>query len=112
MPANELVNSGTFSIANFIHWATQVNDTGQLVNLTLTAQWLLFGAFFLAFAVKIPMWPFHSWLPDAHSEAPAGGSVVLAALMLKLGAYGFYVLYYRLFQQLQQRLIGFWLVFH
>ncbi|MBK2125626.1 complex I subunit 4 family protein [Fangia hongkongensis] len=89
MPANELVNSGTFSIANFIHWATQVNDTGQLVNLTLTAQWLLFGAFFLAFAVKIPMWPFHSWLPDAHSEAPAGGSVVLAALMLKLGAYGF-----------------------
>jgi NADH-quinone oxidoreductase subunit M len=52
-------------------------------------QWFLFIAFFLAFAVKIPMWPFHSWLPDAHTEAPAGGSVILAALMLKLGAYGF-----------------------
>ena len=89
MPSTSLVDAGTFSINNFIHWATQVNNTGQLLNITLTAQWLLFGAFFLAFAVKIPMWPFHSWLPDAHSEAPAGGSVILAALMLKLGAYGF-----------------------
>ena len=89
LPSASLVDSGTFSIQNFIFWATQANDMGQLVNITLTAQWLLFGAFFLAFAVKIPMWPFHSWLPDAHSEAPAGGSVVLAALMLKLGAYGF-----------------------
>jgi NADH-quinone oxidoreductase subunit M len=52
-------------------------------------QWWLFIAFFLAFAVKIPMWPLHTWLPDAHTEAPAGGSVILAALMLKMGAYGF-----------------------
>ena len=89
MPASSLVDLGSFSMANFINWATEVNFAGDLINLTLTAQWLLFGAFFLAFAVKIPMWPFHSWLPDAHSEAPAGGSVVLAALMLKLGAYGF-----------------------
>lgn len=87
--SSNLVDSGTFSIQNFIFWATQVNNMGELVNISLTAQWLLFGAFFLAFAVKVPMWPFHSWLPDAHSEAPAGGSVVLAALMLKLGAYGF-----------------------
>ncbi|WP_337877661.1 NADH-quinone oxidoreductase subunit M [Caldimonas sp.] len=57
--------------------------------LPLDVQMLLFGAFFLAFAVKVPMWPVHTWLPDAHVEAPTGGSVVLAAILLKLGAYGF-----------------------
>ena len=57
--------------------------------LPLAAQTLLFFAFFAAFSVKVPMWPVHTWLPDAHVEAPTGGSVVLAAIMLKLGAYGF-----------------------
>src|SRR6188768_1724518 len=57
--------------------------------LTLHTQALLFFAFLAAFSVKVPMWPVHTWLPDAHVEAPTGGSVVLAAIMLKLGAYGF-----------------------
>lgn len=70
--------TGSFMIADFYN-----------LHLPIEAQWLLTAAFWLAFAIKIPMWPVHTWLPDAHTEAPAGGSVVLAALMLKMGAYGF-----------------------
>jgi NADH-quinone oxidoreductase subunit M len=70
--------TGTFDLA-----------TWQGAKIAMAPQILLFIAFFLAFAVKVPMWPVHTWLPDAHVEAPTGGSVVLAAIMLKLGAYGF-----------------------
>jgi NADH-quinone oxidoreductase subunit M len=70
--------NGSFNILDF-----------HKVPLGMTAQTLLFFAFFASFSVKVPMWPVHTWLPDAHVEAPTGGSVVLAAITLKIGAYGF-----------------------
>jgi NADH-quinone oxidoreductase subunit M len=70
---------------------TGTTDIPTLMRVTLPVglQYWLWLAFFASFAVKIPMWPFHTWLPDAHVEAPTAGSVMLAAVLLKLGAYGF-----------------------
>jgi len=75
----------------YLYGQTGSFDLFKFMNapLSMTAQQLIFIAFLLAFAVKVPMWPVHTWLPDAHVEAPTGGSVILAAIMLKMGGYGF-----------------------
>jgi NADH-quinone oxidoreductase subunit M len=89
-------SGGSFSLADW-----------YLLPLTLDEQILIFLSFFAAFAVKVPMWPVHTWLPDAHVEAPTGGSVVLAAIMLKLGGYGFLRLSLPIAPDASQYLSGF-----
>src|SRR5437870_762335 len=78
-----LLQTGQVSFGQFqIHWFGRVTSS-------LSVETLLFGAFFLAFAIKVPLFPLHTWLPDAHVEAPTAGSVILAGILLKMGTYGF-----------------------
>ena len=74
-----------------IYWITGTTDVIELYKLGIDAKYqnLLWLAFFSSFAVKTPMWPVHTWLPDAHVEAPTAGSVLLAAILLKMAGYGF-----------------------
>jgi NADH-quinone oxidoreductase subunit M len=85
---------GSFLFLVAIIYLYNVSETFSILDwyrvpLALDVQILIFIAFFLSFSVKVPMWPVHTWLPDAHVEAPTGGSVILAAITLKIGAYGF-----------------------
>ncbi len=91
--------SGSFGILDF-----------QAMSIPLAVQLWLFFAFFAAFAVKVPMFPVHTWLPDAHVEAPTGGSVILAAIMLKMGAYGFLRFSLPILPDASQALAGFMIV--
>ena len=81
----------TLYFQHYTQFQTYSFDITELMRTSfrLTVQWWVFWAFFVGFAVKVPMFPFHTWLPDAHTEAPTAGSVVLASVLLKMGTYGF-----------------------
>ncbi len=94
--ATQLVGwtAGTFDIplltTELERWTAFMGENGAFLGIPIeTVKGLAFFGFFLAFAIKVPVWPFHTWLPDAHGEAPTAGSMLLAGVMLKLGAYGF-----------------------
>jgi NADH-quinone oxidoreductase subunit M len=92
-----------------MYWHTGTTDIPTLMSAKFPAdmQWWLWFAFFASFAVKLPMWPVHTWLPDAHVEAPTAGSVILAAILLKMGAYGFLRFSLPMFPIASQQLAGF-----
>jgi NADH-quinone oxidoreductase subunit M len=96
------LSTGTFDIIQLMDVWVNIPAGGQLPNTNLSVdivKTIAFWAFFLAFAIKIPIWPFHTWLPDAHTQAPTAGSMILAGVLLKLGAYGFLRLVVPLFPE-------------
>ncbi len=103
------MTAGTFDIAQLTQdWPNFSPEGGVFLGASIeTVKALAFLGFFVAFAIKVPVWPFHTWLPDAHSEAPTAGSMLLAGVMLKLGAYGFIRLVIPLFPDVWGAEIGF-----
>ncbi|MCP4358618.1 MAG: NADH-quinone oxidoreductase subunit M [Chloroflexi bacterium] len=95
------LSTGTFDIVQLYDvWVNMSSGTLPVIGISTEAvKWFAYVAFFIAFAIKVPMWPFHTWLPDAHTQAPTAGSMILAGVLLKLGAYGFIRLVIPLFPQ-------------
>ncbi len=96
------LSTGTFDIVELMDVWVNIPAGGALPNTSLsvdTVKTIAFWTFFIAFAIKIPIWPFHTWLPDAHTQAPTAGSMILAGVLLKLGAYGFLRLVVPLFPE-------------
>jgi NADH-quinone oxidoreductase subunit M len=106
------VSSGTYDLVElFQSWPVITELENIPLGLPLeTVKAIAFWAFVIAFAIKVPVWPFHTWLPDAHTEAPTAGSMILAGVLLKLGAYGFLRLVLPLYPQEAHQYAG-WLAF-
>ncbi|GAH61923.1 unnamed protein product, partial [marine sediment metagenome] len=105
------VASGTFDLTQIIETWPLLNEPLSVLGLPITlpiatVKAVAFWAFAIAFAIKVPIWPFHTWLPDAHTEAPTAGSMILAGVLLKLGAYGFLRLVLPLFPEQSQTYAG------
>jgi NADH-quinone oxidoreductase subunit M len=101
---------GTFDYTTILNSLQQGKLSLSSEGTATTTQAILFGLFAIAFCIKVPMWPFHTWLPDAHTEAPTAGSVILAGVLLKMGTYGLLRFNFALFPQATRRFAGIFIV--